>query len=49
MIAGIDVGFGWTKVVTDNKIFKFPSWLANYISADLSEVATVKYGDRTLL
>ncbi len=46
MIAGIDVGFGWTKVVTDDKIFKFPSWLANYISADISEVATVKYGDR---
>ena len=43
---GIDVGFGWTKVVSEEKTFKFPTWLAYYTPDPIAEVDTVKYGDK---
>jgi hypothetical protein len=35
---GIDVGFGWTKVVSEEKTFKFPTWLAYYTPDPIAEV-----------
>jgi len=48
MIVGIDVGFGWTKIVSENNIIKkFPTWLAYNVEVDsLPEVATVRYDGR---
>lgn len=47
MIGGIDVGFGWTKVVTeDGKVFKFPSWIAYHTPAPISELDIVKFGNK---
>lgn len=47
MKAGIDVGFGWTKVVTESgKQFKFPTWLAYYTPTPDSQLSTVTYGGR---
>jgi len=46
MIGGIDVGFGWTKVVTADSAFKFPSWIAYHTPGAVSELDTVKYGNK---
>ncbi|MEM3646751.1 MAG: ParM/StbA family protein [Thermofilum sp.] len=47
MIAGIDVGFGWTKVVTERgDEIKFPTWIAYYTSSPISELAVIRYGGR---
>jgi hypothetical protein len=46
MIGGIDVGFGWTKVVTDDNSFKFPSWIAYHTPSPVSELDTVRYGNK---
>jgi hypothetical protein len=48
MIAGIDVGFGWTKVVCeDGKTFKFPSWIAYYTPTPISGLDRVTWGGKT--
>jgi uncharacterized protein YbaA (DUF1428 family) len=46
MTTGIDVGFGWTKVVNGEKAFKFPSWLAYHTLFPISEVSVVQYGGK---
>lgn len=47
MIAGIDVGFGWTKAVGENgKEIKFPTWIAYHTPAPISELSIVRYGGR---
>ncbi len=46
MVCGIDVGFGWTKVVSDDNSFKFPSWIAYHTPTPVSELDIVKYGNR---
>jgi len=47
MIAGIDVGFGWTKIVKDEEETKFPTWIAHHIHSPFSdEINTIKYGSK---
>ena len=42
MKVAFDLGFGWTKVCSeDGKCFKFPTWLAYYSNDPLSELDTV--------
>ena len=38
---GLDVGFGWTKVVTETETFKFPTWLAYYKPSSISEIEPI--------
>lgn len=40
-IIGLDVGFGWTKVKTDDKEFKFPSWISHAANFSMSEIEPV--------
>jgi hypothetical protein len=41
MAIGLDVGFGWTKVVTEEKTFKFPTWLAYYKPSSITEIEPI--------
>ena len=42
MKIGFDLGFGWTKVCTDEgTCFKFPTWLAYHSGGAISEMETV--------
>ncbi|SNR73635.1 ParM/StbA family protein [Desulfurobacterium atlanticum] len=41
MIIGLDVGFGRTKVCTEEKCFSFPSWVARHTPSADEEVETV--------
>ena len=46
MAVGLDVGFGWTKVVTDTETFKFPTWLAYYKPSSISEIEPITVDGR---
>jgi hypothetical protein len=43
---GLDVGFGWTKVVAGKGGFKFPSWLAYYKPSAMSDIEPVTVDGR---
>ena len=40
-VIGLDVGFGWTKVKTQDKEFKFPSWISHASYFSMSEIEPV--------
>jgi hypothetical protein len=42
-VLGIDIGFGQVKVVVQDRAFKFPSQIAQFLEGDLSDVPAVEH------
>jgi hypothetical protein len=42
-VIGIDIGFGQVKVVSDERAFKFPSQIAQFLEGELSDVPAVEH------
>ena len=42
-VIGLDIGFGHTKVVYDEGKFKFPTWIAFWISTGVEDVKPIEY------
>jgi hypothetical protein len=42
-VMGLDIGFGQVKVVVDDRTFKFPSQIAQFLEGELSDVPVVQH------
>ena len=48
-VVGLDIGFGHTKVFSDEGAFKFPSWIAYLSKSALNEAESVSIGSETMV
>jgi len=46
MKVGLDVGFGHVKVATQERVFKFPSWIGVWNEKDISDVQPISFEGR---
>lgn len=46
MKAGVDIGFGWTKVYVDGKAFRFPTWIGVWGGYAISDVEPISFEGR---